>query len=120
MISVGTDIVAISRIKDAIVSKKDAFLTRIYTKKEIDYCNALKNPYISFSGKYAAKEAIKKAILSKELLNRISLKDIEILNKKSGSPYVKLAVSINKHLDIDLSISHDGEYAVGFAVITIL
>ena len=120
MISVGTDIVAINRIKDTIVSKKDAFLTKIYTEKEIEYCNALKNSYVNFSGKYAAKEAVKKAILSKELLERISLKDIEILNNANGSPYVKLSVKINKDLDIDLSISHEREYAIGFAVITIL
>ena len=120
MISVGTDIVAINRIKDAISSKKDPFLTKIYTEKEIEYCNAFKKSYVNFSGKYAAKEAVKKAILSKGLLNRISLKDIEILNKKCGIPYVKLAVAINKKLDINLSISHDGEYAVGFAVITVL
>ena len=86
MISIGTDIVNIDRIKD--LSKDDKFLSKIFTLKELEYCNSHSSPAIHLSGKYAAKEAVKKALLSASLITRISMKSIEILNNKDKSPYI--------------------------------
>ena len=90
MFSIGTDIIHTLRIKKLISEKGDKFLKKIYTDKEIDYCNSNTIPYLHLSGKYAAKEAVKKALLSKNLVDTISLKSIEILNNSDKSPYVKI------------------------------
>ena len=68
MISIGTDIVKVSRIKDLLTTKKENFLNKVFTAEEISYCNSHSNPEIHFSGKYAAKEAVKKALLSNDLI----------------------------------------------------
>ncbi len=113
MYSVGTDIVKIDRIGK--LARNNKFLSKIFTDKEIKYCNLYSKPYIHLSGKYAAKEAIKKALLSKSLIERISLKKIEILNKEDKSPYV-LIHGIHDFKCM-ISISHDEEYAIAFALI---
>ena len=65
MLSVGTDIVKIERIKK--LSNDDKFLSKIFTYNELEYCNSYSDPVIHLSGKYAAKEAVKKALLSANL-----------------------------------------------------
>ena len=115
MISIGTDIVKVSRIKTLIDNNKETFLNKIFTAKEIEYCNSNANPEIHFSGKYAAKEAVKKALLSNDLIEQISLKDIEILNKDNKAPYVVIEHIMD--LNYNVSISHEEEYAIAFALI---
>ena len=129
MISVGTDIVKVSRIKALIEQKKEKFLNKIFTEDEISYCNSYPDSEVHLSGKYAAKEAIKKALLSNDLIGHINLKDIKILNKENKSPYVVIDFvgSIPSHpietqinivkLNYSLSISHEDEYAIAFIVI---
>ena len=113
MISIGTDIVNIERIKKLVGDKK--FLNKIFTYKEIEYCNSYRNPQIHFSGKYAAKEAVKKALLSNRIVEDISMKGIEVLNKPDKSPYIILN-SFN-HIKCNVTISHDGDYAIAFVII---
>ena len=115
MISVGTDIVKVSRIKDLVNTKEEIFLNKVFTSEEISYCNSHSNPEIHFSGKYAAKEAIKKALLSNNVIEQISLKDIKILNKDNKAPYVVIDHIMD--LNYSVSISHEKEYAIAFALI---
>ena len=115
MISIGTDIVKVSRIKALIDQKKEKFLHKIFTKEEISYCNSYSDSEVHFSGKYAAKEAVKKALLSNDLTKHISLKDIQILNKSNKSPYININ-DLNT-LTFNISISHEEEYAIAFVVI---
>ena len=115
MISIGTDIVKTKRVKKLLSDKGDVFLNKIFTSKEIDYCNSNSNPYIHFSGKYAAKEAVKKALLSNAIVKSISLKKIEILNKKDKSPYI--SVKSLKNIKFKISVSHEKKYAIAFALI---
>ena len=115
MISIGTDIVKISRIKALINQKKENFLHKIFTEEEILYCNSYSKPEVHFSGKYAAKEAVKKALLSNSLIDKISLKDIKIFNKNNKAPYVVIEKMTG--LSCNVSVSHEQEYAVAFAII---
>ena len=115
MISIGTDIVKVSRIKGLIDKKEEKFLNKIFTKEEISYCNSYSDPEVHFSGKYAAKEAIKKALLSNDLIDKISLKNIKILNKNNKAPYI--VIDNLSNLNYNVSISHEEEYAVAFVVI---
>lgn len=115
MLRCGTDIIEVSRIKDGIENIGDKFLERIYTEKEIKYCNS-KNvqKYQSFAGRFAAKEAIFKA-LSDVIENKFKIewKDFEIINDNTGKPTVIINNEIVKQRikDIDISISHCKEYA---------
>jgi holo-[acyl-carrier protein] synthase len=115
MISIGTDIVKVSRIKDLLTTKEEKFLNKVFTEEEISYCNSHSNPEIHFSGKYAAKEAVKKALLSNDLIEQISLKNIKILNRDNKAPYVVIEHIMG--LNYNVSISHEEEYAIAFALI---
>ena len=115
MISIGTDIIRTKRVKKLINNKGDEFLKKIFTSKEIAYCTSYSNPHIHFSGKYAAKEAVKKALLSNSIVKSISLKKIEILNNEDKSPYV--SIKPLKNIKFNISVSHEKKYAIAFALI---
>ena len=69
-ISCGTDIIEIKRIKESIEDLGIKFLERVYTEKEIEYCESKKNQkYQHYAARFAAKEAIFKAI-SRKLNNK--------------------------------------------------
>ena len=119
MIKCGTDIIEINRIKDAL--ERDGFRERVYTEKEIEYCES-KNvqKYQSYSGRFAAKEAIFKA-LSNIIEDKYKIRwtDFEIINNKDGSPYVQLYTDVidkSKIKSIDISIYHCGEYATAVCI----
>ena len=116
MISLGTDIVEINRIRSNLKNKKSRFLNRIFTQLEVDYCNSKSNPSIHFAGKFAAKEAVKKAVLSTKKINQISLKDIEILSN-CGDPKVSIKGNIEIFHSIEVSISHTDSIATATAIL---
>lgn len=111
----GTDIIEINRIKESIEKLGENFCNKIYTKKEIEYCESKKNmKYQHYAARFAGKEAIFKAI-SKILQDKYSITwtDVEILNDKNGRPEINF---INNKLDeikdIDISLSHCKDYAI--------
>ena len=113
MLSIGTVIIKIDRIKS--IYKDSKFINKVFTSSEVEYCNKHKEPYIHLSGKYAAKEAVKKALLSAKIVKTIQLSDIEVLNNRDKSPYIKL-INVN-NIKCNVSVSHDGDYAVAFVII---
>ena len=114
-IRIGTDIIEISRIKKSIEDTDNKFIERVYTNKEIEYCESKKSQkYQHYAVRFAGKEAVFKAI-SSTLKNKFKIdwKDIEILNDSSGRPYVNILKSkISEKINIDISLSHCKEYAV--------
>ena len=126
-VTTGIDIIEVERIKEAILEVGDSFLNRIYTEKEIEYCNKSEvMKYQHFAARFAAKEAVFKAI-SEYIDGRKDAiwKDIEITNIESGKPEInvdKLKENINKTgdnvrlINIDVSISHIRDFAVASAV----
>ena len=116
MIFIGTDIVPISRIDTIIQEKGDHFLNHIFSANEQDMCNNKTSPYIHYSGKFAAKEAVKKAILSSESVVTISLRSIEIENDVNGMPFVKILKNGVDIQNVQVSISHAGDYAIATAI----
>ncbi len=118
---IGTDIVSIPRLKKTINSVYgNKFINRIFTKNEIDYCNNKVNSIIYFAGRFAAKEAITKALLSSEIIDSINMKSIEIISGKNRKPEVNLSLSSKLQLRCKVSISHTDEYAIAFALLEIL
>ena len=114
---IGTDIIEISRIEKAI-NRTKLFKEKVYTEKEIEHIEKKKNPYASYAGRFAAKEAISKALGTG--VRDFLLKDIEVLNDELGKPIVYLYNEIKKlaeGLKIQISISHSREYAVSTVIL---
>ena len=117
MIYVGTDIVPISRIDKMIQEKGDHFLKHIFSTTEQNICNKKASPSIHYSGKFAAKEAVKKAILSSKSVLTIPLSSIEIQNDKDGMPLVQIQGKGFDFEHMKVSISHAGDYAIATAIL---
>ena len=118
-IKTGTDIIEIDRIRESIESTDGKFCERVYTKKEIEYCESKKTQkYQHYAARFAAKEAVFKAI-SELLPNKyqINWQDIEILNDENGRPYVNLSKEIKGVETIDISISHCKSYAIANVIV---
>lgn len=114
----GIDIVKIERIKNILVKNSSGFYRRIFTQGEIEYIRNKDEKTVA--GLYAAKEAISKLVGTG--IGQLSFKDIEIYHEDRGKPRVKILGKLGdmlKALDIDevdLSISHEDEYAIAIAV----
>ena len=115
---IGTDIVEIERIKNSIDKYGLKFIEKIFTSREINYCENKENCYPHFAGRFAAKESVKKAIFSSKIINQINFKSIEIVNDAHGVPVVKMNETL-KIKNLQLSISHEKKYALAFALLTI-
>lgn len=102
MFKIGIDIVKISRIEKSI--KSDLFLKKVFSNGEIEYCKTPEN----YAGIFAAKEAYFKALKTGL---RFPLSKLEVCHEESGKPYFKDVENC------DVSISHDGEYAVAAVIL---
>jgi holo-[acyl-carrier protein] synthase len=121
---VGADIIEVERIRSAI-EKNSGFLTRVYTKNEINYCRKKsRGKYPSFAARFAAKEAVAKS-LAEGVSRNISLNEIELANTRTGAPYIKLygkTGRFSKKLkikEIKISVSATERFAVAYAVAVI-
>ena len=119
---VGTDIVKNSRIKKLI--KNEKFISRIFTPMEIKDSKKIENKVLFFSKRFAAKEAFVKSI-GTGFTHNINFKDINILKKKSGKPYLTLSNNLKiilkrklrlKKVKIFLSLSDEREYSVAYVI----
>ena len=120
-IKCGTDIIEIDRIKESIETLGERFLNRVYTKKEIEYCESKKTQkYQHYAARFAAKEAAFKALSWKlEDKYSVSWKDFELTNDEQGRPKLNIiGINLEDIENIDVSISHCKNYAV--ANVTIL
>ena len=120
IIGIGVDIIELDRVRKAV--EREAFIQKVYTAAEIDYCQSRGRSSVqSFAGRFAAKEAILKAFGTG--LRNGSMQDIEIVNDELGCPKVPLSgwfegfareKSVKK---IWVSISHSKDSAVAQCVI---
>ena len=116
-ITTGIDIIEVNRIEESIEKFGDKFLKEIFTDKEIKYCNSKKNKYQHYAARFAAKEAVFKAI-SKLLDNKYKIEwtEIEIIHGKNQKPIVNLLKTIKQIEQIDVSLSHIKEYATASCI----
>lgn len=108
----GIDIIETKRIKKLIKNKK--FLNRVFSKEEIEYCENKKNKEQHYSARFAAKEAVWKALSGRY---SIPLKNIVIKNIQNGKPQVVIKDKKLNKLKIEVSLSHTKEYAVAVALV---
>ena len=120
VVGVGTDLIEIARIRRAIENNPH-FLKRVYTEKEIAYCRRKKNPWQSFAARFAAKEAVGKALGTG--LGRIGLQEIEVVNDAGGQPCIVLygtahELAVGRNIQhVHISLSHSEAYAIATAVL---
>jgi len=115
----GIDMVEVDRIKKVLDRWGERFLHRVFTSEERDYCKRKAHPEQSLAARFAAKEAVLKAI-GTGLSGGIRWTDVKIVNDKSGKPEVRLDKKIIQRIGdkkILLSISHTKEFAIAFAIL---
>jgi len=117
MITIGVDIIETDRVAQSIDRFGDRFLRRVYTEKELAYCNGRIS---SLAARWAAKEAVGKALGTG--IGDVSWQEIEVINNSKQSPSVKLygvAADLAAQMGVTrfaISISHTHHHAVAFVV----
>lgn len=120
IVGLGIDIIEIDRIKKSIEKYGDRFLNKVFTAEEINYCNSRFNKYQHYAARFAAKEAVYKA-LSSGWKQGLRWKDIEIINDSTGMPSInplgKFQTFLTKDTQLKISISHSENYVTSVAII---
>ena len=113
ILGIGIDIIEIDRIQKAVERWGEVFLKYVLTPGEIEHAQMFKFPYRHYAGRFAAKEAIFKAVG----IPHLSWQDVTIINDASGKPVCHFADNINFKNRITISISHSRDYAVASAIV---
>ncbi len=119
---IGIDAVKIDRFQAAVQRYGDKFVEKIFTEREMQYANNKKSKYLHMAGKFAAKEAVKKALPNGAEIG-LNWGEIEVLNEEDGKPYVILhgvAKGLMKKFKLSqvlVSISHTRDLATSNAMV---
>lgn len=117
---IGTDIVRTERLRQAVERWGDRFLKRVYTDSEIAYAFQKKNPFLPLAARFAAKEAVIKAIGKR---TPVAMTDIEIVNNEEGGPSISPKGNLSNFFDqqkiqqTHVSLSHEDDYSIAFVVV---
>lgn len=114
IIGTGVDITEVKRLREAVEKWGNGFLNRVFTKDELENAKTRGSLYQHLSGRFAAKEAVFKALGD----SKLNWKDLQILNDKEGKPHCVILNGRADKLDVHISISHVKNYAVANAIIT--
>lgn len=118
---IGIDIIEVARIKK-VLEKNPAFKEKVFTKHEIEYCESKADPGLSYSVRFAAKEAFMKA-MGTGWNHEVSWIEIETITDISGSPKLNISgntksAMLNRNISsCHLSLSHEKEYSVACVVL---
>ncbi len=122
ILSIGTDLAEVLRIQDAHTRFGDRFLRRVFTAGEIAYSMRKANKHERLAARFAAKEALMKAI-GTGLTRGVSWQDIEVVNLPSGKPTLRLTGQAAIHAErlgtrlIHLSLTHTATMAMAVVVL---
>ena len=121
IVGIGTDLIEVARIAASIERHSDRFLRRICTDAEIAYCSKMKMPAPFYAARFAAKEAVSKA-LGTGIGSACGWRDIEVFRKPSGEPYIILrdaGAETANQLGITrvmITLTHTENYAAANAI----
>lgn len=126
IIGIGTDICDINRIAQTLEKHSERFKKKTFTKGEQDYCDAKAIPANAYAKRFAAKEAVAKALAGRDT-GSLSWLDVEVVNQESGRPDIVLHGTAMKRFAeripggyegiVHLSLSDDPPYAQAFAIV---
>ncbi|MBT7076805.1 MAG: holo-ACP synthase [Pelagibacterales bacterium] len=127
IIGIGQDICDVERIESTIIKFGERFKKRIYSEREINKSESRLNSIDSYARRFAAKEAVSKA-LGTGFRKGVFYKDIEVINLKSGKPTIelkggaldqfRLITSNNKNASIEISLTDDKKLALAIVIIS--
>ena len=122
LFGIGIDVVETQRVQSSLQEFGSKFRNRIFTQQEQEYCDSHKRPALHYAARFAAKEAVAKA-LGTGIGKDVSFTEIEIVKKESGEPEVELsgkaaAFALRNEIQlIKISLTHADHYAAANAVI---
>ena len=120
MTEVGIDIIEIARIGSALSRWDDKFRKMVFTASEIEFCEARSNPVQHYAARFAAKEAVAKALKSSKTVF-LKWTDVEIVSYENGAPTIILhgeAESLFNDSKLSLSLSHSVNSAIAVAILS--
>jgi holo-[acyl-carrier protein] synthase len=123
IIGIGLDLVSIPRIRAITERWRESFLNRLFTETERDYCLRRAAPYASLAARFAAKEAMLKA-LGTGWAGGIRWVDIQVVNDASGKPTAHVTGRAKELMSglgvtgIHVSLSHEADYAIAEVLLT--
>ncbi|MEO5917225.1 MAG: holo-ACP synthase [Luteolibacter sp.] len=118
---IGIDVVEVERIASAIERHGEPFLTKLFTASERSYCEAQNKPALHYAARFAAKEAVSKA-LGTGIGGQAGWLDLEITRDPAGAPKLLLQGAAadfaeqNGITEIQISLTHAREYAAANAI----
>ncbi len=116
-IGCGVDVVELSRFRRAIERGGKAFLRRIFTEEEIAYAKARRRTtLLHLAGRFAAKEAVIKAISQIDPMRTLAMNQVEVRNDRLGRPHIILHDGRRGRLTVHVSLSHVESVAVASAI----
>lgn len=116
---IGIDIIEIERIQQSIDRYGDVFLRKLFTEQEIQYCSSKPLPGQHYAARFAAKEALSKAI-STGWSGEFEWKNVEVVNSPAGKPdfvFYGHTAGVLKGHSVFLSMSHSDTTVIAFVVI---
>lgn len=116
---IGVDVVDVERMKNLLDEQGEKFIQKIFTENEITYCFAKQFPHEHYAARFAAKEAVSKAVKT-GWSGTFRWKDVEVMNDAAGAPQVYLhneTADLLKGMAVHLSLSHTKNTVVAFVVI---
>ncbi|TFH02478.1 MAG: holo-[acyl-carrier-protein] synthase [Calditrichales bacterium] len=119
IVSIGVDICEVKRIRSIDEKSGQRFLQKVFTAHEISYCENKVNKHTSLAARFAAKEALMKAI-GTGLRDGLQWKDTEVRNDPLGRPYFHFYGKVAKLISgrsVFLSLSHTDENAIAYVLI---
>jgi holo-[acyl-carrier protein] synthase len=120
ILGIGIDLISIEKIAKSV--KSEAFQRKVFTSAEIAICEAVSNSAERYAGKFAAKEALMKAI-GKGIRQEVWFSQIEVLNRESGAPYLNLSGKAEQALEslggaqVHISLAHSAGLAVAVVIL---
>ncbi len=121
ILGIGTDIIAVGRI-ERVLAQNPRFAEKVFSPRERAYCEKRANPAQSYAARFAAKEAVMKA-LGTGWDEQVSWIEIEVVTGPKGKPGIALSGATRKMCEargmsrIQLSLSHEKDYAIAFAIL---
>ncbi len=116
IVGIGVDIERVERFAHFVNGRNDPFLQRVFTVGELAYCFGQASPAEHLAGRFAAKEAVIKA-LTNFTNDPVAQSDIEIARNEKGAPIVRLKSGLLPPPNIQISISHTSETAMAFVIV---
>ncbi|MBI2877741.1 MAG: holo-ACP synthase [Candidatus Tectomicrobia bacterium] len=124
IVGMGTDLIEIDRMRQALARRGERLRQRLFTDREIAYCQAKRDPYPHYAARFAAKEAFFKA-LGSGWRGGLRWNEVEVVRTEMGKPTLALAGRVHQWAEargiqegnVQLSLTHSRDYALSTVII---